>query len=603
MTDTSPQDSQVQTAGQTDPLAQSLPANVDPIYAPIYDALLKGAKNSPSEPPVNVLTSIEEGWSRGLHPILSLVDAGMDMPSIQFLLSHAYPHRTPDASYISTDEIERWGGIQAIRTAGILPMGRTPDGYHEIICLDPFGQETYKRVINRPADTVFRTWVCSGEEFEACLQQLSAENTAIQSRLDVQASLLDDDEAELDAGSDAEAQLFFRDALSRAVAEKASDIHMELLNGDFVVRARIDGQLRTYKRIRINSRAASQQAEAIIRRTLINAQKNYNQFTALDGQIAESIGGKIINCRMSYMPGFVPASLPRPYKGEKIVMRIIGAEPIPLDHLGLSNTVLDQFREMIKFPHGLILLSGPTGSGKSTSMYAALAELANDSQAIYTIEDPPEMYFPSIHQIPVTDQMRFADALKAFMRSDPDIILVGEIRDKETATVTLQAAASGRLIMSSIHVKNAVETPIRLLDMDVEAFRVADSLVGVINQRLVRLLCAQCKTEQDPSEFPNIPWGAEGPPDVVYRESNAGCSACNYHGFRGRSVVAEAVILNPKIRTMISQNAKSALELQEAAKENGMVPIFQDALRLVRLGAVSLNEVARQIDLEDRLNQ
>jgi general secretion pathway protein E len=374
--------------------------------------------------------------------------------------------------------------------------------------------------------------------------------------------------------------------LAEAIKENASDIHVESYEDRLVVRLRIDGVL---KEVLQPQRAL---APLLISRIKVMskldiAEKRLPQ----DGRISLRIGGRSVDVRVSTLPSS---------HGERVVLRLLDKKTGTLDltQLGMAEPELDEVTKLIKQPHGIILVTGPTGSGKTTSLYAMLSVLNERSRNILTIEDPVEYYLDGIGQTQVNTKvdMDFARGLRAILRQDPDVVMVGEIRDIETAEIAVQASLTGHLVLSTLHTNTAVGAITRLRDMGVEPFLLASSLAGSIAQRLVRKLCYQCREPYTASASDLQVLGLQNEPKPVTLYRAKGCSTCHDIGFRGRVGVFEVIALDDSIREKIHDGAgEHELEEYARAKTDG---IKQNACQKVLMGETSLEEIIRVIHEE-----
>ena len=281
--------------------------------------------------------------------------------------------------------------------------------------------------------------------------------------------------------------------------------------------------------------------------------------------------------------------------GEGIVLRILDRTSVKLDlpTLGMEGQTYETFKELITRPHGILLVTGPTGSGKTTTLYAALREIVSEELKILTIEDPIEYYLGGVNQTQILPKigLTFARALRSFLRHDPDVVLVGEIRDKETAEVAINASLTGHLVFSTLHTNDAVTATTRLLDMGVEPFLVSSSLEAVLAQRLVLVICKYCKEEYVPENLTRLP------PDFEYKKGQKlfrgrGCKECRNTGFAGRRALYELLVMNDKLREMVLKQA-SASQLEQTARQHGLVLMREEGWRLARLGYTTPDEVLR----------
>jgi len=372
---------------------------------------------------------------------------------------------------------------------------------------------------------------------------------------------------------------------SEAIKRHASDIHIETFTEHLVVRFRIDGML---QEILQPQRLL---APLIVSRIKVMAKLDIaEKRLPQDGRIALKIAGRSVDVRVS--------TLPTNY-GERVVLRLLDQKAARLDlsHLGMVNKTLLLARKLISKPHGILLVTGPTGAGKTTSLYAILTELNQTTRNILTVEDPIEYYLPGIGQTQVNTKidLTFAKGLRAILRQDPDVVMVGEIRDLETAEIAVQSSLTGHLVLSTLHTNTAVGAITRLMDMGIEPFLLSSSLLGVIAQRLVRLLCPACKKPlpATPAECATLEVDPATPP-IIYHPG--GCSECNQLGYRGRTGIYELIAIDENLRTMIHERA-SEQKLNHYA-HSLYASIQQDGLRRVLQGETTLEEVLR-VTLEE----
>ncbi|OGW49848.1 MAG: type II secretion system protein GspE [Nitrospirae bacterium GWC2_57_9] len=369
--------------------------------------------------------------------------------------------------------------------------------------------------------------------------------------------------------------------LSQAIRERASDIHIEPFEKDLVARFRIDGIL--YNILTIQKRYQASIASRVKIMSGLNiAEKRLPQ----DGGMRIKIGGKDVDVRVS----IVPISF-----GERIVLRLLYRESamLPLEQIGFSRGNLDHFNQLITRPHGIILVTGPTGSGKTTTLYASLSKINSPDKNIITIEDPIEYQLKGIGQIQVNAKINltFAAGLRSVLRQDPDVILVGEIRDGETAEIAIQAALTGHLVFSTLHTNDAAGAVTRLIDMKIEPFLISSSVMAILAQRLVRVLCKECREpyEITPAEMEelelNTSTGA-----TVYRAR--GCENCFNTGYLGRKAIYELLLVDDEIRQLIMKNTDAAT-IRAAAMQRGMRTLRQDGADNVLQGVTSIEEVVR----------
>ncbi len=369
--------------------------------------------------------------------------------------------------------------------------------------------------------------------------------------------------------------------LSRAVQEGVSDVHIETYENDLRIRYRIDGKLKTVMTF------AKSMAPKIVSRFKIMAKLNIaEKRLPQDGRIRIRSGGRDIDLRVSTLPTIY---------GEKVVMRILDRSNIrvELESLGFEANDLKRYLEAIRKPYGMILVTGPTGSGKTTTLYASLNKLNREDVNIMTVEDPVEYNIDGINQVHVKEDigLTFANALRSFLRQDPDIIMVGEIRDTETAEIAIRAALTGHLVFSTIHTNDAPSTVMRLVDMGIERYLIASSLILVLAQRLVRKICPYCKKEVyvPPAALEEIGFSKEEAKTVkVYK--GEGCDYCNDTGYKGRIALYEVMPISENLRRMILEDA-STDELRAEAIKEGMSTLRMSGLKKIKEGITTIEEV------------
>ncbi|HKY77781.1 MAG TPA: ATPase, T2SS/T4P/T4SS family [Acidimicrobiia bacterium] len=399
----------------------------------------------------------------------------------------------------------------------------------------------------------------------------------------------DDDEALAGAAvEDAPIVKFVNLLIAQAVADRASDIHVEPTETDLRIRFRVDGVLHEV----MHSPRSIQ--GGVISRLKVMADINIaERRIPQDGRISLNVAGKAIDLRV--------ATLPTVY-GEKVVMRILDKTraQLSLPDLGFHPAVLPRFEACFRKPYGTILVTGPTGSGKSTTLYATLNVLNSPDKNVITVEDPVEYRLPGVNQVQVNPKagLTFASALRSILRSDPDIVLVGEIRDRETATIAVEASLTGHLVLSTLHTNDAASTPMRMVEMGVEPFLVVSALDCVVAQRLARKLCDRCREEYEPNhaELTEAGWPAallkaEGPPRL-YRA--VGCAACSRTGYRGRLAIHEVMVMSEEISRMVVERYSSD-DIKKTALSQGMLTLREDGLVKVAQGKTTLEELFRVI--------
>jgi len=369
--------------------------------------------------------------------------------------------------------------------------------------------------------------------------------------------------------------------LEQAVTSGASDIHVEPGETEVRVRMRVDGVLSVV----LNAPIATH--NAMIARIKIMSDLNIaERRVPQDGRIQIKILGRDVDLRVS-----IVATV----HGEKAVLRLLDRSSFfkPKEVLGFTPENLEKFDSLLTTPHGIILVAGPTGSGKSTTLYTMLADINDIRDNLITIEDPVEYVLEGLSQMQVNPKagVDFATGLRAILRQDPDVILVGEIRDTETVEIAIRAAITGHLVLSSIHTNDAVSTILRLVDMGVPGYMVATSVVGIISQRLVRVICPQCKTTYEPEESQLE--AADISPEIaktIKFKRGEGCMACDLKGYKGRRAVHEVLVFDNEFRSLVHANA-SVDEMRKSAVKNGMRPLKDAAMTLLRDGITTIDEV------------
>ncbi|HEY2954912.1 MAG TPA: ATPase, T2SS/T4P/T4SS family [Candidatus Eisenbacteria bacterium] len=381
--------------------------------------------------------------------------------------------------------------------------------------------------------------------------------------------------------------------LSRACEERASDVHIEPQDHELLVRFRVDGLLREAQKLPKWTQGAIVSRIKVLSNLDI-AEKRAPQ----DGRLKLQIGDRRVDMRVSTLPVA---------HGEKAVIRIVNnsATLVKLADLGFQGDDLKRFQGYLDRPQGIVLVTGPTGSGKSTLLYAALREIQDETINIVTVEDPVENLVSGINQVQVDEKGKktFAGALRAILRQDPDVVMIGEIRDKETAQIAVRASVTGHLVLSTLHTNDAAGAVTRLTDLGLEPFMVASSLVGVVSVRLVRRLCPKCRETYEAGAASLNRFGHGGSENgsvTLYR--GRGCKNCNDSGYHGRTGIFEVLNVDDTLRGLILSSA-SDQAIRQAAVEAGMRSIGEDGLRKVLAGITTLEEVARTVYLEEQLGR
>ena len=385
------------------------------------------------------------------------------------------------------------------------------------------------------------------------------------------------------AASEAPIIKFVDAVLYQAVKDKASDIHFEPFEKEFKIRYRIDGAL--YEM----APATKNLAIPVISRVKIMSSLNISERRKpQDGRIQLRVAGNPIDLRVSTLPTQF---------GESVVLRVLDRSVVnlDLDMLGINENVLQKIRDIIAMPNGIFIITGPTGSGKTTTLYSALKEINKIEDKILTAEDPVEYDLEGIVQVPINDSigMTFAAALRAFLRQDPDIIMLGETRDLESAEMAVQASLTGHLVFTTLHTNDAAGAITRLVDMGVEPFLITSSLIGVLGQRLIRKVCNGCKTAFTPTDEDLAALGLKrsdiGDNKFYYGK---GCNLCQNTGYKGRKAITELLVMDSRINDLVLQNAPTIV-IRDKARELGMETMREDGIRAILNGDTTMEEVLK----------
>ena len=486
-----------------------------------------------------------------------------------------YPDLPPAGDRIS---------VNFLKEARILPLADTGDGL-TVAMADPLDRYTISAMQLFAGKPVL-PWVGVPADIEAALERLFGRSGTTGEVIQPggeQAELGAEDDVQRlrDLASEAPVVRIVNRLISRAVESRASDIHIEPLEHNLRVRYRIDGVLREVETPPLQLRAA------IISRIKIMARLNIaERRLPQDGRIKLAVRGKDIDLRVATMPTM---------HGEAVVLRILDRGSVALDFtaLGFEDAGLAAYREALARPNGIILVTGPTGSGKTTTLYASLIELNTPDRKVLAVEDPIEYQLDGVNQVQIKPQigLSFAHVLRSMLRHDPDVIMVGEIRDLETAQIAIQAALTGHLVLSTVHTNNAASTLTRLLDMGVEDYLMTSTLNAIVAQRLVRRLCQDCCKPYTPLPELLAQLGLAGRDGVTFWRPG-GCSKCNDTGYFGRISINEVLVMSDQVRRQILHHAE-ATELQRAALATGMRPMFHDGVGKAAAGITTIEEVLR----------
>ena len=493
--------------------------------------------------------------------------------------TQAYPETAVQAGAISPEFLKRVNAVPLEETAeGITVAMADP--------LDSFTVDAIRLALGQP----LHPQVGVASDIQAAIGRQYGEaagaNDLVETVLGDDAPDLDDIQHLRDLASEAPIIRLVNRTISRALESRASDIHIEPFENRLKIRYRVDGVLRDVDAPPVSS------AAAVISRIKVMANLDIaERRVPQDGRIKLRVEGREIDMRISTVPTM---------HGESVVMRLLDKASLPLDFevLGFEGEPLRLLREMLSHPHGIILVTGPTGSGKTTTLYAALHSLNTDDRKILTVEDPVEYQLEGINQIQIKDQvgLSFASALRAILRQDPDVIMIGEMRDLETAKIAVQASLTGHLVFSTLHTNDSPSSVTRLLDMGVEDYMVTSTVVGVLAQRLVRTLCPQCAEPY--AVLPEIARELRlgrftgGKTEGLTMHRAKGCDACEGSGYRGRTTIAEILPMTESVRqAVLAQGEASAV--RRAAEADGIENMHAAGMRKALAGQTTVEEVER----------
>ena len=474
--------------------------------------------------------------------------------------------------------------VNTARANGVIPIDDVNDELHLAMRnpLDYQVVESLRFILGRNILAV----VCDPEAFENELDRYYPEKEdSIQDIIAEigSAKIEEEDIPDEDKANEMPIIKFVDVVIHQAIRDKASDIHFEPFEKNFRIRYRVDGAL-----YEMPPPPRSLATPVISRIKIISGLNISERRRPQDGRIQLRYNGRPVDLRVSCLPTS---------HGESVVLRVLDRTVVnlQLDSLGIGTDVLAKLRELIQLPNGILLVTGPTGSGKTTTLYSALSEINKVEDKILTAEDPVEYDIAGLVQCPINDAvgMTFQKALRAFLRQDPDRILVGEIRDFETAQIAIEASLTGHFVFSTLHTNDAASTVTRLMDIGVEPFLIASSLAGILAQRLIRRVCPNCRTFYTPSEHDlerlNLEPGQVGDRQFCY---GRGCEVCNNTGYKGRKALTELMVVNDELREMIA-NETPANILRDKACELGMRLLREDGLQAIFNGETTVDEVVR----------
>jgi general secretion pathway protein E len=473
-----------------------------------------------------------------------------------------------------------------LREKLILPLKMDADSL-TLATFDPFDWETFEN-LKASLGKEIKINLSSQEDILEAIESFYGKGDSAMDRM--VSKIQEEEEVEAtpentehirDMASEAPVIKLVNHIINQAINMSASDIHLEPFTDDLILRYRIDGMLYEHEAPpkRLNS--------AIVTRIKIMAHLDIaERRLPQDGRIRIKSQGKDIDIRVSTLPTLF---------GESVVMRILdrGNIVVNLDHLGFPKKELELFQNLIHKPYGQILVTGPTGSGKTTTLYGSLEKINTPEKKIVTIEDPVEYQLRGVNQVHIRPQigLTFSTGLRSIVRQDPDVIMIGEIRDSETADVAIQSALTGHLVFSTVHTNDAAGAITRLQEMEIESFLISSALLGVLAQRLVRVICTQCKESCpiDPEALLELEIDDSAPPSVF---RGKGCEHCNETGYRGRTGIYELLVIDDEIRKLILAHA-STQEIRERAIQLGMTTLRQDGWRKILEGVTTVEEIIR----------
>ena len=559
------------------------------------------ARNAP--PPRVPAGGNGDGLNRGdVLPLQAARDAGLDDEQLTRVLGRTLGvewagdllDRPPSAEFMEKVPIgfaRQWGLLGLATDNGCMPVAvRDVAGLRQL--------DVLSRHLNRRLKPLFASAGQIQAAINAAYQQRTGQAQTFLDQIDRDEVLRDihslsqvagGGEDLLDVATRAPVIKLVNLMLFEAVKLEASDVHVQPYEERIIVRMRIDGVLFDAFEV------PKAMQDEVVSRVKVMAKMNIaEKRLAQDGRATVQVGDRVIDLRIASMPTSF---------GERVVIRLLdkSARLYTLGELGMDGTTLERFRELIGVEHGLILVTGPTGSGKSTTLYAALQEINSKQRNILTLEDPIEYQLPGVSQTQVNTRkgMTFASGLRSVLRQDPDIIMVGEIRDHETAVMAIQSALTGHLVFSTLHTNDAASAVTRLLDLGIEPYLVASSVVGVLAQRLVRRICPTCarprKPEPPPPETGTVRGtqgaGLEGQ-DSTNRHQGVGCDVCRNTGYRGRVGIFELLTVNDSVRQHINQRS-TASQIKQVAIEHGMQTLRDQGVTKMNQGVTTMDEVLR----------
>jgi len=556
--------------------------------AHLRDILVQAATSAGGEPSAAIQV-VDEALQQQRSPVQALLEAEMveERPFLQGVAKACDISWWPSPPAVASSDILKRFPLRLALQHQLLVVGEK-DNNLQVLTFDPFDLLAKQRLaqsVNQPVEWAMHTrrdilqalrkgYGIGADTFEEILEGREEEEILDSLKDEVQA---------LDEGEDAEASVvkFVNQIMREALLERATDIHFEPLNEGLRIRYRVDGMLHE---VPVPAQISKLQDSVVARLKIMSHLDIAERRLPQDGRIALEFEGQPIDVRVATIPTVT---------GESVSLRLLGQQKFTFERLGINAANRARLDKLLALPNGIILITGPTGSGKSTSLYTFLTALNNESRRIVTIEDPVENKLPGVLQIAVKAEidLTFARGLRAILRGDPNVVMIGEMRDVETAEIAIRAALTGHLVFSTLHTNDAIGGITRLIDMGIEPFLVATSVRAFIAQRLVRRLCPECKA---PANFP--PGHVESlgfslpPGTTIYKA--VGCDACRQTGYQGRTAVFEICLVSPTLQDMIARNCPHN-EMQAVAVKEGMQFLRENGWERVLEGITTLEEVLR----------
>lgn len=562
------------------------------------NVILKSVAQAAGVEAADMQAALDHASAGGVSPALALIESGaVDERQFSRHLAEQLRWQWLESPQPHPDEAAELKRLIPARFAvrhQIYPVGFTseePQTQRRLLlaCHDPFDLIT-KQAVARVSQLPVKWCLTPRTELLNAVQQLYGVGAdTFDALIAAGGGGTDDhhlrDEANVidDEDEDASVVKFVNQIIREALAQKATDIHVEPQPDSLRIRYRIDGFLHE---VPVPENIKSLQSSVIARIKVMSKLDIAEKRLPQDGRINLKADNQSIDVRVACIPSV---------EGESISLRLLGQERFTLDRLGLSDELRERIEVLLAKPNGIVLVTGPTGSGKSTTLYTFLSQLNSVHRRIVTIEDPVENKLPGIVQIPVKNEigLTFASGLRSILRGDPNVVMVGEIRDLETAEIAVRASLTGHLVFSTLHTNDAVAGITRLIEMGVKPFLVSSAVRAFIAQRLVRCLCSVCK---EPANYKREDFLKLGFPEAknmkLYRAARGGCQQCRGTGYSGRVALYEIALMTPTMQTLVSERASEA-DLQTQARKDGFVPMREYGLKKAAAGVTTLEEVAR----------